>query len=115
MLEVHSPIPLTEGESLIFGLNTKHLIHFVIGLAVSSPMLLVGMLILPHFGMPKFFAVLFGVGVGVIFAAVPFKSRPIAEYLWLSIRYGLRPKVILYDRFYRIKKHREVTEGSDID
>jgi hypothetical protein len=110
MLEVHSPVPLTEGETLIWGISTKHVLHFFIGLAVSSPITIVGFLILPLFGAPSWVSAIIGIGIGFMFAALPYQDRPIAEELWLTVRFQARPKIVLFDRAYRVRVHRKSAE-----
>jgi len=109
MLEVYSPIPLQEGESLAFGINTKHVLHFVFGLGVSIPFVAVAALILPMLHEPRFGALFLAVGTGLLFTTMKLQGRSIADVLWLSIRYFWRPKVILYDRQFRVRTHRRVT------
>ena len=110
MLEVHSPVPLTEGETLVWGISTKHVLHFFVGLAVSSPITVIGFLIFPLFGAPSWAAAIIGIGVGFMFAALPYKDRPIAEELWLTLRFQRRPKVVLFDRQYKVRVHRKLAE-----
>lgn len=115
MLEVHSPIPMTEGESIALGqfsITTRQLFHFFIGFAVSSPVLAVVYVLGPLLKVPAWSAFLIGAAAGFLFAAVPVRERPLAEVLWLSIRYARRPKVVLYDRHYRVKA-REEEKGHD--
>lgn len=110
MLEVHSPIPLTEGENLIWGISTKHVTHFFIGLAVSSPIIALSAALLPFVHTPRWVSMFFGIGIGLMFAAVPYRERPLAEFLWLRMRFSLRPKILLFDRAYRIRVHRTVEQ-----
>ncbi|WP_029421809.1 hypothetical protein [Alicyclobacillus macrosporangiidus] len=110
MLEVHSPIPLTEGENIVFGIRTKHVFHFLIGVGVSTPIMVLLLFVLPLVHEPKFVALFIGAGVGLLFALMPVSDRPLAEWLWLTIRYARRPKVVLYDREYRIRVHRRRAE-----
>ena len=107
MLEVFSPIPMTEGESLIAGINTKHVLHFLLGVGISTPLMGIALLVFPMLGFPKLASLVIGGAFGLFFAMVPVKNRPLAEYLWLSFRHALRPKVILYDRAWRIRQHRK--------
>lgn len=106
MLEVHSPVPLTEGESLIWGISTKHVMHFFVGIAASSPLSGLAAVVLPLFHGPRFASIFLSIGIGLLFAAVPYGGRPIAEAIWLGMRFSRRPKVVLYDRQYRIRTHR---------
>lgn len=110
MLEVHSPVPLTEGESLIWGISTKHVTHFFIGLAVSSPLITLAAVMLPLFHSPRWVSVFFGIGFGLMFATVPYQNRPLAEVLWLRIRFSMRPKIVLFDRGYRIRVHQNMAQ-----
>jgi len=110
MLEIQSPVPLTEGETLIWGIRSKHVGHFFIGLLVSSPMIGVTAIILPLFHAAWWVSFMIGGSIGVLFATVPYNNRPIAEIFWLSVRYGMRPKVVIYDREYRVREHRRNTE-----
>ncbi|KPV45624.1 hypothetical protein [Alicyclobacillus ferrooxydans] len=108
MLEVHSPVPLTEGESLIWGISTKHVTHFFIGLAVSSPLIGLAAVLLPVLHSPRWVSMFFGIGIGLMFAAVPYRNRPLAEFMWLRVRFSMRPKIVLFDRGYRILVHRNM-------
>lgn len=108
MLEVYSPIPLQEGESLAFGINTKHVLHFAFGLGASSPFVAVAAFVLPMLHEPRWGALFLSVGTGLIFTTMKLHGRSIADVLWLSIRFSWRPKVILYDRQFRIRTHRKV-------
>ena len=110
MLEVHSPIPLTEGENLMWGISTKHVTHFFIGLAVSSPIIALSAALLPLVHTPRWVSMFFGIGIGLMFAAVPYRERPLAEFLWLRMRFSFRPKSLLFDRAYRIRIHRIVEQ-----
>lgn len=112
MLEVQSPLPMREGESVALGFSTKHLLHFVIGVACSAPVAIPGYFLFPWFGMPKLASLLVAVGVGALFALVPAGQRPVAEWLWLTVRLALRPQHILYDRAYRIRVHRREEDGA---
>ncbi|WP_040288114.1 hypothetical protein [Alicyclobacillus hesperidum] len=107
MLEVHSPIPMTEGETLVFGIRTKHIAHFSIGVCLMAPMAGVLWFLLPLLHQPRFLALMVWAGVGVVFAMVPVSNRPLAEWLWLSFRYWRRPKIVLYDREHRVRVHRK--------
>ena len=107
MLDVHSPVPITEGESLAFGVSTKHLFHFLVGLAVSSPVGLLRYLVLPLLGEPPTMAFVVVGGIGWAFAAVTLHHRPLAGVLWLGARYALRPRVVLYDRDHRVRYWRQ--------
>jgi hypothetical protein len=109
-LEVYSPIPMTAGESIVFGLSTKHIVNFMIGLAVSSPIVFITVLVSPYMHVTKLWSLLIGGLFGLMFAGVQVKNRALAEYLWLSIKYSRRPKVILFDRDYRIRTHREMAQ-----
>lgn len=111
MLEVYSPIPLQEGESLAFGINTKHVLHFAFGLGTSSPFVAVAALILPMLHEPRWGALLLAVGTGLLFTTMKLQGRSIADVLWLSIRFFWRSKVILYDREYRIRMHRKAAHS----
>ena len=107
MLETYSPIPMLEGEPLVGGISSKHVLHFVIGAGVSAPITGLAFWVFPMFGVSRFAAALIAVGVGVLFAVLPVQKRPLAEVLWLSVRLMIRPKVVLYDRQYRIRVHRQ--------
>ena len=111
MLETYSPIPMLEGEQIIGGISSKHVLHFVIGAAVSAPFTGTAIWVFPLFGLPKFAAAFIAVGLGVLFAVLPVQKRPLAEVLWLSVRLMMRPKVVLYDRQYRIRTHRQEEKG----
>jgi hypothetical protein len=118
MLEVHSPIPLQEGESIAFGINTKHVIHFLFGLVVSSPFMVIGLIVLPLLHASPWAVLVFGGIVGFLFAILRYQNRPLAEFLLLTMRFSRRPKLVLYDRQYRIRVHRKVAEkqnGRDLD
>ncbi|MCY0875145.1 MAG: hypothetical protein OWT28_02560 [Firmicutes bacterium] len=106
MLDVQSPIPLTEGESLVFGVTTKHAVHFVIGLLVSSPVAGIVAVCSPLFHLSPWSGILVSFLLGGAFAVVPFKGRTLSEIGWLSVRYAMRPKTLLYDRYDRIAAHR---------
>lgn len=110
MLEVHSPLPLTEGETLVWGIRSKHVGHFFIGLMVSSPVMGISSLILPLLHAAWWVCFVIGGGVGLLFAAVPYNNRSIAEIFWLSVRYVIRPKAVLFDREYRVRVHRRNSE-----
>lgn len=114
MLEVHSPIPLTEGENLIWGISTKHVTHFFIGLAASSPIIALTAAVLPLLHSPRWVSMFVGIGTGLMFAAVPYRDRPLAEFLWLRIRFSFRPKILLFDRTYRIRVHRNVAQRNGV-
>lgn len=107
MLEVHSPIPMTEGETLVFGIRTKHIAHFSIGVCLTAPMAALAWFILPLLHEPRLLVLFLWGGAGVVFAVVPVTNRPLAEWLWLSFRYARRPKLILYDREFRVRVHRK--------
>ncbi|WDL99690.1 hypothetical protein [Alicyclobacillus sp. ALC3] len=107
MLEVFSPIPMTEGESLAWGISTKHVLHGVIGVGISTPFMAIALPVFPHFGLPRLGVFVIGAVFAVVFAMVPVKGRPLADWLWLSYRFSRRPKVILYDRTYRVRVHRK--------
>lgn len=111
MLDVQSPIPLTEGETLAFGVTTKHAAHFVIGLGISSPVAGLVALVSSQLGISPWSGVLCSVMLGVAFATIPWKGRTLSDIGWLSLRYLLRPKVLLYDRLERTWVHR-TKEGS---
>ena len=112
MLEVQSPLPMREGESVALGFSTKHLLHFVIGVACSAPFAIPGYFLFPLLGMSKLASLFVAVGVGALFALVPAGQRPVAEWLWLSVRLTLRPKLIVYDRAFRIRVHRRGEGGA---
>ena len=107
MLETYSPIPMLEGEQLIGGISSKHVLHFVIGAGVSAPFTGVAFWVFPMFGISRYDAAFLAVGMGALFAVLPVQKRPLAEVLWLSVRLMMRPKVVLYDRQYRIRIHRQ--------
>lgn len=106
MLNVQSPVPLTEGESLVFGVTTKHVMHFAIGLAVSSPLVGIIALVSPFVHVSPWSGVFMSLMLGGAFSVVPFRGRTLSEIGWLSVRYTLRPKCYLYDRTDRIATHR---------
>ncbi|MCL6441897.1 MAG: hypothetical protein K6T83_00280 [Alicyclobacillus sp.] len=107
MLEVHSPIPMLEGEHLIAGISTKHVFHFMIGVGCSTPIMALGLVVLPAMGIHRLDTLFIGVGFGLMFALVPVNNRSLAEWIWLSLRLVMRPKVWLFDREYRIRRHRQ--------
>lgn len=106
MLEVYSPIPMHEGETIAYGISTKHLLHALLGVAFSLPVTVIAFIVFPLVGLPRFAALLIAAGFGFLFAMVPVKSRPLAQYLWITFQLALRPKVMLFDREYRIRVHR---------
>ena len=97
MLEIESPLPMTEGEIIAFGVSTKHLMQGGVGVAFSLPVSLAGFL----FGIPTITIVVFTVAAGALFAFLKWKDRSLGELVLLHLRYRLRPKVIMYDREYR--------------
>ncbi|MFX4303688.1 hypothetical protein ACOJUR_15710 [Alicyclobacillus tolerans] len=107
MLEVVSPVPMTEGETLVAGLRTRHLLHFFTGVLFSTPVMALAYGIAPLLGVSRFLSLGIGAGIGLWFATTTKNGRSVAEILWLSIRFYVRPKLFLYDRTYRIRVHRE--------
>ena len=97
MLEIESPLPMTEGEIIAFGVSTKHLMQAGVGVAFSLPVTLIGYL----FGMPTITIVAITVAAGGMFALLKWKERSLGELVLLHVRYRLRPKMIMYDREYR--------------
>lgn len=106
MLAVQSPVPLTEGESLVFGVTTKHAVHFGLGLLVSSPVAFMLAMGSRLFHLSPWSGIVVSFLLGSAFAVVPFKGRTLSEIGWLSLRYAMRPKLLLYDRADRIAAHR---------
>ena len=107
MLEVYSSTPLQSGETLVWGITTRHVGHFAFGLVLTSPLVLAGVLVLPLLGQPAWMAAIVGAGVGAAFAIVPIRGRTLAEVAGLSLRQRFRPRVVLYDRDYRIRRRRK--------
>lgn len=110
MLEVHSPVPMTEGESLSIGqvsVTTKQLTHFFAGVLALAPVAGLVYVVAPALDMPRFLAALLAAGAGFVFAAVPYRDRSLAEVLWLTVRYARRPQVVLYDRAQRTARRRK--------
>jgi hypothetical protein len=115
MLEVHSPVPLQEGESIAFGIRTKHVLHFIFGLVISSPFVGILAIVMAVARVPPYEALFLFIPIGVVFSIVRYKDRPLAEFLWLSVRFAMRPKVILYDRTHRIQLHRKASAAQGRD
>lgn len=113
MLDVQSPVPLTEGETIAFGLTTKHVLHFLIGIVISSPLAGLVALLSSLLRISPWAGVLCSVLLGTAFVVVPWKGRTLSEIGWLSVRYALRPKTRLYDRFERVVEHRAKGGSSD--
>ena len=106
MIDIQSPVPLTEGETIAWGLTTKHALHFVIGIGVSSPIAGLIALLSSFVGVSPWAGLLCSVMLGLAFAVVPWKGRTLSDICWLSVRYAMRPKTLLYDRQYRVRAHR---------
>jgi hypothetical protein len=107
MLEVISPVPMTEGETLVAGLRTRQLLHFFAGVLVSTPAMALVAGLGPLVGVSRFVALFVGAAIGVWFATTTKSGRSVAESSWLAVRFWFRPKVLLYDRSYRVRVHRE--------
>jgi len=107
MLDVQSPVPMTEGETIVAGIRTSHLIHFAIGFAVSTPVTAFAIIVLPYFGLPAWLALVAAAAIGLGFVVTPVRGMPAAQVLWLSVRYQQRPKLWLYDRDHRIRHWRK--------
>ncbi len=107
MLEVYSSIPLETGETLAWGITTRHVGHFAFGLALTSPLVAAGVFVLPLLGQPPWMAVVIGAAAGAAFAIVPIRGRTLAEVAALSLRQRFRPRVVLYERDYRVRRRRE--------
>ncbi|MHB1681219.1 MAG: hypothetical protein ACYCYO_00125 [Bacilli bacterium] len=115
MLDVLSPVPLQEGESLVFGISTKHVGHALIGVGFALPVALPAWFLLPLFGLSSVLAVGLALVLGIAFAIIPLRQRTLAEVAWLALRYAWRPRVVLYDREYRIRtRRREYREYVEI-
>lgn len=99
MLEVESPIPLTEGESIGFGITTKHLLQGSVGVGLAAPFALLGWMV----GIPSYMVIGFVLVAGLAFAVLQLNERSLGENVLLHVRYHFRPKVILYDREYRLR------------
>lgn len=99
MLEVESPIPMTEGEMLGFGITTKHLAQGAVGAGIMLPFALVTWIS----GVPIGVSMAFVLVAGLVFAIAQVKQRSLGEIVLLHVRYQLRPKVLLYDREYRLR------------
>lgn len=112
MLEVHSSTPLQSGETLAWGITTRHVAHFAFGLVLASPLVLAGVLVLALLGQPPWMAAVVGAGVGAAFAVVPIRGRTLAEVAGLSLRQRFRPRVVLYDRGDRVRRRRKAGGGA---
>ena len=110
MLEIESPLPMTEGENIAFGVSTKHLMQGGVGVVFSLPVSFTGYL----FGVPTITIVVITVAAGAIFAFLKWKERSLGELVLLHMRYRMRPKLIMYDREYRYQGETFLT-GGEID
>ncbi|MCI0184940.1 hypothetical protein [Sulfoacidibacillus ferrooxidans] len=110
MLDVQSPVPLTEGETIAFGVNTKQILHFVIGLGFSAPIVIPMTLLSGWLHMNPFLPIITGAILGLAFAAIRWRDWSLAELILLSIRFMLRPKLLMYDREYRVRIHAQKGE-----
>ena len=109
MLEVQSPLPMTEGEQIAFGISTKHLIQFSIGALFAAPVVVVGLLTLPFTGIGIAPVVMLGIAIAASFAFVQIKERTLGELILLKLRFRFRPKLVLYDRDFRLEENRRMT------
>jgi len=106
MLDIDSPVPLQEGESIALGLNTTRVAHFLIGLAAASPIAGVLAVVLAITGGQTIWAGAFAAAVGLAFAAIPIGRRTLSDVFLLWLRAAFRPSLWLYDRDYRTVAHR---------
>ncbi len=114
MLEVQSPLPMTEGEIIAFGVSTKHLIQFTYGVLFSLPISLLGALTSPFTHLSIVFFVLFSGAIGAAFAVLQFRQQwTLGEVVLLRVRYHFRPKVRLYSRTHRLQYKDSASEVID--